>query len=72
MGENGHIMVLAPHPDKDQLKAIMMELRRDFTRPHWPLRVESTDRLPRLPNNKVDALALAARNNVTVQWSQRY
>ncbi|HEX6880780.1 MAG TPA: AMP-binding protein [Terriglobales bacterium] len=72
MGENGHIMVLAPHPDKDQLKAIMMELRRDFARPHWPLRVESTDRLPRLPNNKVDAFALAARNNVTIQWSQRY
>jgi long-chain acyl-CoA synthetase len=72
MGENGHIMVLAPHPEKDQLRAIMMELRTDFTRPHWPLRVESTEQLPRLPNNKVDAMALAARNNVTVQWSQRY
>jgi long-chain acyl-CoA synthetase len=72
MGENGHIMVLAPHPEKDQLKAIMMELRRDFTRPHWPIRVESTEQLPRLPNNKVDAMALTARNNVTVQWSQRY
>jgi acyl-CoA synthetase (AMP-forming)/AMP-acid ligase II len=72
MGENGHVMVLAPHPAKDQLKSIMLELRHDFTRPHWPLRVESTDRLPRLPNNKIDALALAARENVTVQWSQRY
>jgi acyl-CoA synthetase (AMP-forming)/AMP-acid ligase II len=72
MGENGHIMVLAPHPEKDQLKAILMELRRDFTRPHWPIRVESTEQLPRLPNNKVDAMALAARSNVSVQWSQRY
>ena len=72
MGENGHVMVLAPHPEKDQLKAIMLELRRGFSRPHWPLRVESTQQLPRLPNNKVDALALTSRNNVTVQWSQRY
>jgi acyl-CoA synthetase (AMP-forming)/AMP-acid ligase II len=72
MGENGHVMVLAPHPDKEQLKAIMMEFRRDFARPHWPLRVESTERLPRLPNNKVDAIALEAHNDVTVQWSQRY
>jgi acyl-CoA synthetase (AMP-forming)/AMP-acid ligase II len=72
MGENGHVMVLAPHPSKEQLKAIMMEFRRDFARPHWPLRVESTERLPRLPNNKVDAIALQAHNDVTVQWSQRY
>lgn len=72
MGENGHVMVLAPHPEKDQLKAIMMEFRRGFSRPHWPLRVESTQQLPRLPNNKVDALALTSLNNVTVQWSQRY
>jgi acyl-CoA synthetase (AMP-forming)/AMP-acid ligase II len=72
MGENGHVMVLAPHPEKGQLKAIMMELRRGFSRPHWPLRVESTQQLPRLPNNKVDALALTSLNNVTVQWSQRY
>jgi hypothetical protein len=49
-----------------------MELRRGFSRPHWPLRVESTQQLPRLPNNKVDALALTSLNNVTVQWSQRY
>lgn len=72
LGENGHILVLAPHPEKEQLRAIMMELRRDFTRPHWPLRVESMEQLPRLPNSKVDALALAARRNITVQWSQRY
>jgi len=72
MGENGHIMVVAPHPEKRQLKAIMMELRRDFSRPHWPLRVESLERLPRLPNDKVDALALKERKDVIVHWSQRY
>lgn len=72
MGENGHIMVLAPHPTNEQLKAIMMELRRDFTRPHWPLRIESMEHLPRLSNNKVDTLALATRANITLQWSQRY
>ena len=72
MGENGHVMVIAPNPSKEQLKAIMMELRRDFTRPHWPLRVESMARLPRLPNNKVDALALKEQKEVTIEWSQRY
>jgi hypothetical protein len=65
-------MVLAPHNYKDQLRAILMELRRDFTRPHWPLRVESMEQLPRLSNNKVDTLALAARADITLQWSQRY
>jgi long-chain acyl-CoA synthetase len=72
IGENGHIMVVAPHPEKQQLKAIMMELRRDFSRPHWPLRVESLERLPRLPNNKVDALALKECKDVVVHWSQKY
>jgi acyl-CoA synthetase (AMP-forming)/AMP-acid ligase II len=72
MGENGYIMVVAPHPEKQQFKAIMMELRRDFNRPHWPLRVESLERLPRLPNDKVDAIALKERKDVLVQWSQRY
>ena len=72
MGENGHVMVLAPHPPDEQLRAVLMELRRNFTRPHWPLRVESVEQLPRLPNNKVDTRVLAERNHVTVEWSQRY
>ena len=72
MGENSHVMVLAPHPPADQLRSILLELRRNFTRPHWPLRVESMEQLPRLPNKKVDARMLAERNHVIVQWSQRY
>lgn len=72
MGENGHVMVLAPHPVGDKLRSVLMELRRNFTRPHWPLRVESVEQLPRLSNNKVDTRLLAERNHVTVQWSQRY
>lgn len=70
-GENGHVMVVAPHPPLDQLRSILMELRHGFTRPHWPLRVESMEELPRLPNNKVDTRALAQRIHVTIQWSQR-
>lgn len=71
MGENAHVMVVAPHPSKDQVKSILMELRRDFTRPHWPIRVESMEELPRLPNNKVDALSIPQRDRI-LQWSQRY
>lgn len=70
-GENGHVMVVAPHPPVAQLRSILMELRHSFTRPHWPLRVESMEQLPRLPNNKVDTRALSQRNHVTIQWSQR-
>jgi acyl-CoA synthetase (AMP-forming)/AMP-acid ligase II len=70
-GENGHVMVVAPHPPVDQLRSILLQLRHGFTRPHWPLRVESMEQLPRLPNNKVDTCALAQRNHVTIQWSQR-
>jgi acyl-CoA synthetase (AMP-forming)/AMP-acid ligase II len=72
MGENGHVMVLAPHPPGEQLRSVLMELRQNFTRPHWPLRVESVERLSRLPNDKVDTRVLAERNHVTVEWSQRY
>ncbi len=71
LGENGHVMVVAPHPPVDRLRSILMELRHGFTRPHWPLRVESMEQLPRLPNNKIDTCALAQRNRVTIRWSQR-
>ncbi len=72
MGENGYVLVLAPHPDKQQVMAVLQELRRDFTRPHWPLRLESLDRLPRLANNKIDTQALGRQSGATVHWSQRY
>lgn len=71
LGESGHVMVVAPHPPTIQLRSILMALRHGFTRPHWPLRVESMEQLPRLPNNKIDTRALAQRNQVTIQWSQR-
>jgi acyl-CoA synthetase (AMP-forming)/AMP-acid ligase II len=69
IGENGHVMVLAPHPPTDQLRSILMQLRHSFTRPHWPLRVESMEQLPRLANDKIDTCALARRGHI--QWSQR-
>ena len=65
-------MVLARRPEREQLRAILAELRRDFTRPHWPVRIESRDRLPRLPSAKVDSEALSDRDGVTVEWSQKY
>jgi len=72
LGENAHVMVLAPRPEREQLRAILAELRRDFTRPHWPFRIESRDQLPRLPSTKVDGGALSQRDGVTVEWSQQY
>ena len=70
-GEEAHVLVLAPHPEKLQLREVLSRLRRDFPRTHWPLRIESVEELPLLPNGKTDGLALAKMNDRQEQWRQR-
>jgi len=71
LGETGHVLVLAPHPDAAQLRAVLSTLRRDHPRTHWPLRIESASDLPLLPNGKVDPAALTQLDDRRVCWSQR-
>ncbi|MDC1286924.1 acyl--CoA ligase [Gammaproteobacteria bacterium] len=70
-GEDAHVLMLAPHPQKPQLREVLSRLRKDFPRTHWPLRVESVGELPRLPNGKTDGLALAQMSDKQEQWRQR-
>ena len=70
-GEEAHVLMLAPHPQKLQLREVLSRLRKDFPRTHWPLRVESVEELPLLPNGKTDGLALARMSDKQEQWRQR-
>ena len=71
LGEAGHVLVVAPHPSPDALRAILARLRRDHPRAHWPLRVESAETMPLLSNGKPDLAALPTIHAKIVQWDQR-
>lgn len=66
-GEPAHVLVLAPEPSDDEVRAVLKVFRTRFPRAHWPLRVDSIDALPLLASGKPDlrALAGAARR---VRW----
>ena len=70
-GEDGHVLVLAPAPAPGQLQAVLLSLRRNHGRAHWPLRIESVLALPLLANGKPDVQATAAREDKTLLWYQR-
>jgi len=70
-GEEGYVLILAPHPSKAQVMSILKALRADHPRPHWPLRVESLETLPLLPNGKVDLGKLALQSDTQERWRQR-
>lgn len=71
LGEVGHVLVLAPPPSQDELRAILATLRHEHSRAHWPLRVESAPLLPLLGNGKIDGRALPGMPGKRVEWSQR-
>lgn len=70
-GEEGHVLVVAPHCAPEQVRAILQGFRENHPRAHWPLRVESLVTLPLLPNGKVDARAAAGQPDRVVHWYQR-
>jgi len=70
-GEEGYVLILAPHPSKEQVRSILKMFRADHPRSHWPLRVESLDELPLLPNGKVDRGKLALHKYTQEHWRQR-
>ncbi|MGK2857238.1 MAG: AMP-binding protein [Thermoanaerobaculia bacterium] len=71
MGEDGHVLVLAPAPDESQLTTVLHAFREHHPRVHWPLRVESVASMPLLPNGKIDVNALATLPAKTTHWRQR-
>ncbi len=70
-GEDGHVLALAPRPAEDQLRTILISFRTSHSRAHWPLRIESIEALPLLPNGKVDLPAVTRTESRTVHWHQR-
>lgn len=70
-GEEGHVLMLSPHPQSSDVQFILQAFRAATARTHWPLRVESAPRLPALPNGKTDVLSLPAMPDKVVHWSQR-
>ncbi|HEV7921434.1 MAG TPA: class I adenylate-forming enzyme family protein, partial [Thermoanaerobaculia bacterium] len=70
-GEEGHVLVLAPRPSDDDVHAILQSFRAQHPRALWPLRIESAERLPTLPNGKLDRASLAGLDSKTVHWRQR-
>ncbi len=70
-GEQAYVLVLSPVPDKLELRQILMEFRNKHTRPHWPLRIESLEQMPLLPNGKADIQCLAETKGKQLHWRQR-
>ena len=70
-GEDGHVLVLAPHPTETQVRGILKAFAAEFSRAHWPLRVESASQMPLLPNGKVDIAAASKLDNKLQHWYQR-
>ena len=70
-GENGYVLVIAPHPENEDVRNILSALRRNHARAHWPLRLESIGELPFLPNGKIDVRALGEQANLRQHWRQR-
>lgn len=70
VGEHGHVLVLSPAPEDRQVRELLTAFRTSYSRAHWPLRLESVDDLPALPNGKVD-LRLVLSMDKIVHWHQR-
>jgi len=70
-GEDGFVLIVAPHPDRNEVRSILSTLRSKHARAYWPLRIESMAELPLLPNGKIDLRALAEQTDVIQHWRQR-
>lgn len=72
-GEAAHVLVLAPAPTASELRAVLQALRNNYSRAHWPVRVESIVELPRLANGKIDLVGLSQLpdGGREVHWRQR-
>jgi acyl-CoA synthetase (AMP-forming)/AMP-acid ligase II len=70
-GEDGYVLVIAPHPEPPHLQGLLRVFRRSFQRSHWPLRIESIGEMPVSPNGKINPAALPQAAGLALQWRQR-
>jgi len=70
-GEDGCVMVLAPVPDEQQLRLVLLALRKNHPRSQWPLRIEGHAAMPLLPSSgKADVRALVRHPAAQTMWRQ--
>lgn len=70
-GEAGYVLVLSPAPSETKARDLLKEISRHHPRAAWPLRVESLEAFPLLPNGKINREQLAGHAGLTVHWRQR-
>lgn len=70
-GEAGYVLVLSPEPGENKVRDLLKEISRYHPRAAWPLRVESLENFPLLPNGKINREELARQSDLKVHWRQR-
>ncbi len=69
--EEGYILVLSPSPTKPQLRQVLASFRKNFTRTHWPLRIESVSNFTYLSSGKIDEDETKNASQSSVHWRLR-
>jgi len=69
-GEEGCVLVLTPATTSAEIAPVLLALRKNHPRAHWPLRIESAPTLPLLGNGKTDILSLSSMPSKQVLWKQ--
>jgi len=70
-GEPGHVIVLTPSQEGLDHRSILKMLRQEYSRPHWPIRLEMVESFPTLPNGKEDLEKIRDHPDKEILWSQR-
>jgi long-subunit acyl-CoA synthetase (AMP-forming) len=71
MGEEGYVLLLSPAPDEAEMRTILRSFRANYSRTHWPLRVESVEHMPQLPSGKINLTALGDLPGKKIHWRNR-
>jgi acyl-CoA synthetase (AMP-forming)/AMP-acid ligase II len=70
LGEDGCVLTVAPPANAQSLQQLLLALRKQHRRAHWPLRIEAVHSLPLLSNRKPDLRALRDFPAKTTLWQQ--
>jgi acyl-CoA synthetase (AMP-forming)/AMP-acid ligase II len=69
-GEQGCVLVLTPLAKMENIRPVLMALRHHHPRSHWPIRIETLEELPMLPNGKPDIQQIALATQKVEIWKQ--
>lgn len=69
-GEEGCVLVLTPLSKTENIRPVLLALRQHHPRSHWPIRIETLEELPMLPNGKPDIRQVASSADKIEIWKQ--